>query len=218
VGLGFESEDIELDEASVLIGFDSDTLVSAPEQRQRATGKGYGKSICTFWIGRDCFGLDVDLVNEVLLVEAIHPIPWAPSALLGLFNSRGQVVPVINLATLLGLASDPTDSHGAQAAQTAILLKADALVAAAVIDRPGLVVQLGTGTFTATDRGSAEPWVQGHLRTRDRSDLLITVLEPARLVQRCLEMARFPDIRTCFGGARPPARLASVKISQGEIS
>ena len=216
---GASLDDIERREASVLLDFDSDLLPSAVERDQSVPGRSSGESVCTFWLGHDCFGLDVQLVSEVLLIDDILPVPWAPPALLGLFNSRGRIVPVVNLAALLGLDPGPPEPHGAAHASPAILIKADSLVAAALIDRPGLVVQINRGAVTPTERGSAEPWVKGHLRLDERSHPAVTLLDPESLVQRFLDMSRFPDIRTCLGsGGYRPARAKSAKNSEGDIS
>lgn len=217
---GTSLDDIERREASVLLDFDSALLPSPTEREHAAPGQESGDSICTFWLGEDCFGLDVQLVSEVLLIDDIHPVPWAPPALLGLFNSRGRIVPVVELGSLLGL-----DSAGAAArraprhAAPAILIKADSLVAAAVIDRPGLVVRIHRNAVTPTERGSAEPWVKGHLRLDERSQPAVTLLDPESLVQRFLDVSRFPDIRTCLGGGGyRPARATSAKNSEGNIA
>jgi purine-binding chemotaxis protein CheW len=215
---GASLEDIERHETNVLFDFDLDLLPSAGEQRRNAPARGSGESICTFWLGPDCFGLDVQLVNEVLLIDDILPVPWAPPALLGIINSRGRMVPVVSLATLLGLPSAPPAPSTADHASPAILIKADSLVAAALVDRPGLVVQIERAALTPTERGSAEPWVKGHLRSDERSHPAVTLLDPECLVQRFLDMSRFPDIRTCLGsGGYRPARAPSVKNPGGEI-
>jgi chemotaxis signal transduction protein len=213
---GTSLDEIERREAAVLFDFDSDLLPGAGEQHRNLGGQS-GESICTFWLGPDCFGLDVQLVNEVLLIDDILPVPWAPPGLLGLFNSRGRIVPVVDLATLLGLPPSP-EASGAAQASPAILIKADSLLAAAIIDRPGLVVQVARGALTPTDGGSDEAWVKGHLRPDERSHPAVTLLDPECLVQRFLDMSRFPDIRACLGSAgHRPARTPSTKNSGGEI-
>ena len=193
--------------------FDTDLLPSAGEQPRLLPGQSSGESICTFWLGADCFGLDVQLVSEVLLIDDILPVPWAPPALLGLFNSRGRIVPVVSLSTLLGVSSAAA-SEPAPVSQTspAILIKADSLLAAALVDRPGLVLPLDRAGLIPTERGSAEPWLEGHLRPDDRTQPAITLLDPERLVQRFLDVSRFPDIRACLaGGGYRPARAASAQ-------
>ena len=207
---GTSLEYIERHEASVLFDFDADLLPNAGEQTRNVPGQSSGQSICTFWLGADCFGLGVELVSEVLLVDDILPVPWAPPALLGLINSRGRIVPVVSLATLLGLPSSALEPSAASQASPAILIKADSLVAAALVDRPGLVIQVDRARVTPTERGSAEPWVKGHLRPEERSHPAVTLLDPECLVQRFLDVSRFPDIRTCLGSSDyRPARKAS---------
>jgi hypothetical protein len=92
-------------------------------------------------------------------------------------------------------------------------------VAAALVDRPGLVIQIDPAGLIPTERGSAEPWVKGHLRPEERSHPAITLLDPERLVQRFLDVSRFPDIRSCLasGGYRP-AQAASTKHRGLEIA
>jgi len=217
---GTDLEDIERHEANMLLDFDADLLPNAGEQPRNVPGQGSGESICTFWLGPDCFGLDVQLVSEVLLVDDILPVPWAPPALLGLINSRGRIVPVVSLATLLGVSSAAApEPMAVSQASPAILIKADSLLAAALVDRPGLVIQLDRAGLIPTERESAEPWVKGHLRPDDRTHPAVTLLDPERLVQRFLDVSRFPDIRSCLasGGYRP-ARAASAQRRGLDIS
>lgn len=204
-------EDLERNEASVSFDFDADLLASAGGQPYDAPTHGGGPSICTFWLGSDCYGLDVQLVSEVLLVDDILPVPWSPPALLGLINSRGRIVPVVSLATLLGVSSAAPDPLAASQASPAILIKADSLLAAALVDRPGLVIQIDRAGWIPAARGSAEPWVKGHLRPEERSRPATTLLDPETLVQRFLDVSRFPDIRSCLASGGHPARAASAK-------
>jgi purine-binding chemotaxis protein CheW len=216
---GPHPEDIGRDDAGVSFDFDADLLPSAGEQPHNVPGPGSGESICTFWLGPDCFGLGVQLVSEVLLIDDILPVPWAPPALLGLINSRGRIVPVVSLAALLGASTSAAPQPlAAPRASSAILLEADSLLAAALVDRPGLVIEIDRARLIPTERASAEPWVKGHLRPQERSQPAITLLDPERLVQRLLDVSRFPDIRSCLANAgHGPARAASAKQRGVEI-
>lgn len=55
-----------------------------------------------FRVGDESYALPVEQVVEVAEIGQIAPIPGAPAAVLGVRNLRGQVVPVIDLATILG--------------------------------------------------------------------------------------------------------------------
>jgi purine-binding chemotaxis protein CheW len=54
-------------------------------------------------IGDDRYGLDLLEVREVVPQPVLTPLPGAPRAVLGVINLRGDVVPVLDTAHLLGL-------------------------------------------------------------------------------------------------------------------
>src|SRR5215468_5406751 len=60
------------------------------------------RTICAFWLGRRCFGLDVALVGEVVLVEDYAPVPVSHASVLGLFNLRGAPVALVALTDVVG--------------------------------------------------------------------------------------------------------------------
>jgi chemotaxis signal transduction protein len=47
--------------------------------------------------------LPVDRVREVAELADLTPVPGSPAEIMGVCNLRGQVVPVMDLATVLGL-------------------------------------------------------------------------------------------------------------------
>lgn len=55
-----------------------------------------------FRVGEENFALPVGQVLEVADLGELAPVPGAPAAVLGVRNLRGQVLPVIDLATVLG--------------------------------------------------------------------------------------------------------------------
>jgi purine-binding chemotaxis protein CheW len=62
----------------------------------------------TFRLGRECFGIDVQKVREILDFTEVTQIPQAPDYMLGVINLRGKVVPVIDLRTRFGFAAEAT--------------------------------------------------------------------------------------------------------------
>jgi purine-binding chemotaxis protein CheW len=52
------------------------------------------------------YALPVEQVTEVVELEALTEVPGAPDSLLGLRNLRGEILPVIDLASVLGLHRD----------------------------------------------------------------------------------------------------------------
>jgi chemotaxis signal transduction protein len=54
-------------------------------------------------IGEDRYGIELTDVREVVPEPLLTPVPGAPAAVLGVVNLRGEVVPVLDTAQLLGL-------------------------------------------------------------------------------------------------------------------
>ncbi len=61
-----------------------------------------------FRIGGDWYGLDTRQVREVVPHVPLRVCPGAPAFVAGLFNYRGQVVPVVDLCRLMGGAPPPS--------------------------------------------------------------------------------------------------------------
>jgi purine-binding chemotaxis protein CheW len=58
-------------------------------------------------LGADWYALELAAVREVVLPGRLEPLPGAPPAALGLMNLRGEVLPVLETATLLGIPQPP---------------------------------------------------------------------------------------------------------------
>ena len=56
-------------------------------------------------IGPEDYALPVESVTEVAELGDVTPVPGAPAGVLGARNLRGQVLPVIDMATVFGLSS-----------------------------------------------------------------------------------------------------------------
>jgi len=56
-----------------------------------------------FGLGDELFAVDTAVTREVVAAPVISSLPTAPPSVLGLFNLRGEIVPVFDTAGLLGL-------------------------------------------------------------------------------------------------------------------
>jgi len=72
----------------------TDAPVVAPGAAPRA---------CVVLLGGRPFAVDVAQAREVVVLDAITPVPGAPAPLVGVMNLRGAVLPVIEARPLLGL-------------------------------------------------------------------------------------------------------------------
>ncbi len=62
------------------------------------------RRFCTFFLGEECYGIDILTVREINRQVQITPARGAPKAVRGFLNLRGQIVTVIDPAVQLGYA------------------------------------------------------------------------------------------------------------------
>ena len=60
------------------------------------------RRFCTFYLGDECYGIDILTVREINRQVQITPARGAPASVRGLMNLRGQIVTVIDPAVKLG--------------------------------------------------------------------------------------------------------------------
>jgi chemotaxis signal transduction protein len=59
-------------------------------------------------LGGEAYAVPVEHVIEVAELGTLSPVPGAHSSVLGIQNLSGEVLPVFNLASVLGIAGDST--------------------------------------------------------------------------------------------------------------
>ena len=79
-------------------------------------------------VGPDWYAIDIARVREVVDAPMLAGMPTAPPTLLGVFNLRGEIVPLFDTAALLGLGSVATGSHAAVVSSSVTLESAKKLL------------------------------------------------------------------------------------------
>jgi purine-binding chemotaxis protein CheW len=101
-------------------------------------------------VGDDLYAVPISWVREVVTAPPMTPLVTAPPMVLGLFNLRGEIVPLLDTAALLGIA-------GTTPVTFAVVLHTDlgpvGLSATAVPERTLLEEPLGP-TGLANTQGS----------------------------------------------------------------
>src|SRR5688572_11375761 len=101
---------------------------------QRAAAEAAHRRFLTFRLDGSLYALPSELVLEVIHVPAVARVPHSPTALLGVANLRGTVLPLVGLRALLGSRGD-----SAAPATKAIVLDAGQQLALAVDSVDSLV-------------------------------------------------------------------------------
>jgi purine-binding chemotaxis protein CheW len=128
------------------------------------------RQFCVFRAGRERFCLSVLEVEEVVEWPKVTRIPLAPTFLMGIFNLRGTIVPLVDIAFTEGRRPGLLPKHVVVA-----LLKGGAEHEDM---RIGITADEVIGTFSATDESLLDqvpdvPHCRGMLRHEDRLALIV---------------------------------------------
>lgn len=140
---------------------------SVPEADERLPERQY----CVFRAGRERFCLAVLDVEEVVEWGPITRLPLAPPFLMGIFNLRGTIVPVVDIAFTEGRRADLPPRHMVVACLRGDAERDDL--------RVGIVADEVIGTYTTTEPLVVDevplevPHCCGMLRHEDRLALAL---------------------------------------------
>ena len=81
--------------------------VDSIEDEQDPESAGVSADILIFELGEQRFGLPASHVRELLRAVAVTPLPNAPWFVDGIINVRGELMPVLDLASRLRLPTKP---------------------------------------------------------------------------------------------------------------
>ena len=84
------------------------SFFAAPVREERKAAEAT-EHLATFFLAREEYGVDVRLVQEIIRVAEITPVPRAPASMKGVINLRGRIIPVVDLKRKLGLGEVTPD-------------------------------------------------------------------------------------------------------------
>ncbi len=144
-------------------------------QGQPAEARGRAGSqtkVCLLTIGGEVYAVDLRNVREVFEVDVITPVPGMPSALVGVTNVRGAVIPVMDLRRMMGL---PT---AGPAPQFSVIIKHGNHQVGVLVERVPEIRTVRTEQFLPTPSGDAregKPFLTAVLRLDDRMGGVVEV-------------------------------------------
>ena len=101
--------------------------------------------LSTFHVGKYLFGVDVSLVQEVVRLQQITPVPLAVPEIAGLINLRGEVLTAIDLRSRLGL---PPADGGREPVN--VVVRVDDEPVSLLVDEIGGVLEVSQVPFEQT--------------------------------------------------------------------
>lgn len=152
---------------------------------------GDGQIFGSFWIDASEFALPVSAIREVVNEpKVVSQVPLAPPFLMGLFNLRGMIVPIIDLRVLLELPNRDDERVAADSRKVAIVENGDRCVGI-LFDNPGEILNEPRSArvdFRANDGGVKDVVIEGVLKL-DNGNRMVQILEPYEL----LDIERVPQ-------------------------
>jgi purine-binding chemotaxis protein CheW len=78
------------------------SFFAAPAREEKKAAEAQ-EHLVTFFLANEEYGVDVRVVQEIIRVTEVTPVPRAPEAIKGVINLRGRIIPVVDLKRRLGL-------------------------------------------------------------------------------------------------------------------
>ena len=97
--------------------------------------------LVTFQLGEELYGVNIMDVKEIVKTQNVRPIPHAPYYVEGIFNLRGEIIPVINLHKRFRLGKMAADEYGEDTGGF-IILNIDGIKISIIIDRISRVAMI----------------------------------------------------------------------------
>ena len=86
------------------------SFFASPGREEKRTAEAT-EHLATFFLGREEYGVDVRLVQEIIRVTDITQVPRAPGFIKGVINLRGRIIPVVDLRRKLNLGEVQITKH-----------------------------------------------------------------------------------------------------------
>lgn len=134
---------------------------------------GQTSQVVNFHLGNEEYGLDIKIVQEIILVGSITQVPRVPEYVRGLINLRGKIVPVVDLRLRFGM--DATE-HGEHT--RIIVLNASGHVIGIVVDAVNEVLRISQDQIEPPPvglMGLDQTFIQGLVKREEKIMILLNV-------------------------------------------
>jgi len=133
--------------------------------------------LSTFRVGKYLFGVDVSLVQEVVRLQSITPVPLASPEIAGLINLRGEVLTAIDLRARLGMPKSESNRDPVN-----VVIRVDNEPVSLLVDEIGGVLEVAQVPFEQTPSTVDERVKDLLLGAYTLPDRLLLALNAARVL------------------------------------
>jgi len=103
--------------------------------------------VVCFELAREIYAAEVRLVQEIIRLPDIAPVPRAPAFVEGMFNLRGKVVPVVDFRRVLGFPPQEHTKH-----TRVLIVEFNHQLVGAIVDSVSQVTRLSSAAIEPPSR------------------------------------------------------------------
>ena len=136
--------------------------------------------LVTFQLGNEQYGIDIMEVEGIVKVEDVRAIPNSPAYVEGIFNLRGEIIPVINLHKRFHLRR-PELSEEDKRLSGFVIINIDGMHLAVIIDKVSRVMTVETSQIQSPPEmlsGIGAEYIEGVIH---REEGYLIILDIRRL-------------------------------------
>lgn len=133
------------------------------------------ETFLTFSLGKESFALNVDHVEKILEFQQVTEVPKSPEFMLGVFNLRGEVIPLIDTRVKFGMPRTEVTASTCVLVIT-IDIEGETVKLGAVVDSVKEVVKYNASDILpipSVGKKSKAEFLNGVLKINDQFTLLL---------------------------------------------
>jgi purine-binding chemotaxis protein CheW len=149
--------------------------------------------LVTFQLSEELYGIDIMDVKEIVRVQDIRPIPNAPTYVEGLFNLRGEIIPIINLHKRFHLRKATLDDED-ELLSGFIIIEIDGMKLGVIIDKVERVISIDYNEIQPPPQmltGIGAEYIQGVANQKNGYLIILDI----RKLFSAKELQKIVDIR-----------------------
>ena len=131
--------------------------------------------LVTFQLGEELYAIDIMDVKEIVRVQEIRQLPNAPGYVEGIFNLRGEIIPIINLHKRFHLKKTITSEED-ELLSGFVIIDVDGYKLGVIIDRVSRVITIEQSDMQPPPQmltGIGSEYIQGVVRQEEGGYLII---------------------------------------------
>lgn len=150
--------------------------------------------LVTFQLGEELYGVNIMDVKEIVRVQDVRAIPNAPFYVEGIFNLRGEIIPIINLHKRFHIKRAITSEED-ELLSGFIIIDMDRMKLGIIIDRVSRVVTVEKEDIQPPPQmlsGIGAEYIQGVVRQEDGYLIILNIrdLFNPKELQKIAELRR----------------------------